>query len=80
MQANQELALAIIQAAWLRKDSFDHHAATKVHTAPAESLYRLSLRDACEDNGVNPLLSLPVYLLLANSWDDALEWAQLNKM
>lgn len=83
MQANTELARAIIEAARKREESFDHGAASRADadgaSIPASRFYRVSLRDACEADGVNPFISYPVYLLLSNCWNDALEWAELNK-
>lgn len=84
MRSNVELARAIIAAAKLREESFDHQAATAACNGGGmvdmKSFYKISLRDACEADGVNPFLSYPVYLLLSNNWNDALEWAMLNKM
>lgn len=80
MAAHNELALAIIEAAKRREESFDHGAAQAVGQAPVESFYKLSLREACEADGVNPFLSYPVFLMLSTNWNEALEWAQLNKV
>ncbi len=70
MATHNELAQAILVAAAFREESFDY----------VERCWRVSLRDACEAAGSDPLISYPVYLLLANSWNEALEWAELNKM
>lgn len=82
MAAHNELALAIIEAAKRREESFDHcaAAAARNRVVDAESFYKLSLRDACEADGVNPFLSYPVFLMLSTNWNEALEWAQLNKV
>lgn len=79
MQANAELARAIIEAARKREASFDHGAAAICGHAPAESFYGMTIRDACEADGVNPFISYPVYLLLSNCWKSALDWAESNK-
>jgi hypothetical protein len=82
MLAHQELAQAIVKAAELREESFDHGRAAQAIAAGGlvdmESFYRVSLREACDADGANPFLSYPVYLLLANSWNQALDWAQAN--
>lgn len=82
MKSNVELAKAILAAAKRREESFSHAEATAASTAgkpvDMESFYGLSLRQACETDGVNPFLSFPVYLLLSNSWNNALDWAIVN--
>lgn len=80
--AHVQLAHAILATAKLREESFDHGTAARMQAngemCDFDKLYRLSIRDAAEVDGMNPFLSFPVYLLLTNSWNDALEWAKLN--
>lgn len=82
MPSHQELARAILAAAKEREDSFDHHTAARKQAngemCDFNQLYRLTIREAAELDGVNPFLSFPVYLLLTNSWNEALDWAKLN--
>lgn len=82
MPSHKELARAILAAAKEREDSFDHHTAAQMQrdgkVCDFDQLYRLSIREAAELDGVNPFLSFPVYLLLTNSWNDAIDWAKLN--
>lgn len=82
MAASNELAQAILAAAKRREQSFDHGAAARAEadgkSVSAKLFYKMTIREACEVDGVNPFISYPVYLLLSNSWDDAIEWAAVN--
>jgi len=82
------LAEVIKRAAQIREESFDHEAYGKVkpterRTTIVEIFYRISLRTACdeaaEEVGFDTRGTEPVYLLLANSWNDALSWADIMK-
>ena len=81
--AHVELANALLAAAKLREQSFNHGFAARMQAAnqPCDfnQLYGLSIREAAEADGANPFLSWPVYLLLTNSWNNALDWAEANK-
>jgi hypothetical protein len=77
--SSQELADAILKAAKLREESFDHHAASRGDVVDACSLYRCTLYAASTADGCNPHLSIPVYLMLTGSWNDSLNWAEVNK-
>lgn len=82
MSSNRELAQAILTAAKKREDSFDHHTAARMQASGEmcdfSQIYHLTIREAAELDGANPFLSFPVYLLLTNSWNDAIDWAKLN--
>ena len=81
--AHQELARAIVAAARRREESFDHGMAASLQRRGTVSnlheLYKLSIQEASEVDGVNPFLSHPVYLLLSQNWNAALDWAEANK-
>lgn len=77
MSKAQKLADAIVKSANARETSFDLDKAEaereKGLMADFESCYELTLQQACEQEAGK--LATPVYLLLVNSWNDAMEWA-----
>lgn len=81
----RKLANAIKRAAQIREESFDHEAYSK--TKPTEkgvllieNFYQVSVRTACdeaaEEAGFDTRGTEPIYLLLINSWNEALDWAE----
>lgn len=79
---NVKLAIAIMGSAKAHEESFDRDKANALHaecgedytTGQFEQCYKISLIEACEQ--VAGELARPVYLLLRNSWNDALAWAE----
>lgn len=74
------LATAVLASAKAYEESFDKVEAAKGHKIVEaggifdfNKCYQMSLHEACRQNG--RALCQPAYLLLQNSWNDALEWA-----
>lgn len=86
----EKLAMAILLAAKLREDSYDVNkahelgksCAVKCLVADYTTCYDLSLFEACdkaaEEVGFDTRGSQPVYLLLKNSWNESLAWAEME--
>ena len=80
----EKLAKAILMAAKLHEGSYDYEVANKIEegisTTDYNQFYKLPLRDACdkaaEQLGLDTKGTPFIYLLLKNSWNDALEWAK----
>lgn len=82
LPAHVQLAKAILAAAEVREKSFDHAAAHKAEAngdlVDYKRFYKVSMHDACFPDGGNPFIGYPVFLLLTNSWNDAIAWAKEN--
>ncbi len=78
----ERLAKAVLLAAKLREDSFDLIKANKMHKdVPLNysSCYKMTIREAAdkaaEELGYDSRGTEPIYLLLTNSWNSAIDWA-----
>lgn len=83
----QKLIEAILLAAKFREESYDHAASHQAAQDTSKDctvvdfnqFYSLTLKEACdkaaEEVGFDMNGTLPIYLLLKNSWNDSLEWA-----
>lgn len=74
------LALAVLKAAHEHESSFDKKGAQEaLDTVPRlrggdfHAFYRVSLHEACQKLEVS--VRTPVYLLLNNSWNESIDWA-----
>lgn len=77
------LAEAILLAAKLREDSYDHVAAESVSGIFVDysQFYGVTLQHAADlaaERVARIELAFPVYLLLLSHWNNALEWATAN--
>lgn len=83
----ERLAIAITRAAQIREESFDKEAlekrkgqkTSKYYPINTKQFYKISLWDACDraatEVGFTGQMTLPLYLLLDDTWNDILDWA-----
>lgn len=82
------LAWAVKRAAQIREESFDHEAKDReqkqqrgrLFLIDMKKFYKISLHKACdmaaEEVGFDAQGTMPIYLLLRNSWNEVLDWAE----
>lgn len=80
MAAKLKLAKAIYNSARLREESYDHVRAniaashdTDMRCIDFSQFYNVTLLDACKQADAE--LYHPVYFLLRDNWNSALDWA-----
>ena len=80
----KKLSQAIILGAKLYEQSYDHKKSKELETtlelADYNTYYKMTLKDACDEAsetvGYDTRGTEPVYLLLKNSWNDCIAWAE----
>ncbi len=84
----ERLITAILRAAELHERSYNHEKSAKLEKegkiAPDfHTCYELPLQEACdkaaEEVGFDERGTEPIYLLLKNSWNDSIAWAEKYK-
>lgn len=81
---NQPLASLLVKAAAIREASYDSKTAdemtAKGYLGDFSKFYKKSMHDAAYEacSPEHTALTEPVYLLLSECWNDALEWAGTN--
>jgi hypothetical protein len=79
----EKLAEAILLAAKLREESYDHKSAQRTlfkNLTRYSQFYKISIKEAAdqaaENVGFDKRGTQPIYLLLQFCWNDALDWAE----